>query len=145
MIALVLFGAIGLSLRVRPWIAPLVGVGAGLFVLAMGARFLGAGGLAARRESFLGRPTGALVAVWRRYVSVARSPGIVVLGVVHGFLPCPLLYVMFGARPAVGGDASPRIVSSVRLGSDGLGPGPGGPRPPGAWHVLTSVKPAPSP
>jgi len=98
----VLFGAIGLSLRVRPWAASLVGLGAGLFVVAMGARFLGAGGVAARLEGFLARPTGMLVGVWRRYVIVARSPGIVVLGAVHGLLPCPLLYVMFTSAVALG-------------------------------------------
>lgn len=98
----VFFGAIGLSLRVRPWVAALVGVGAGLFVVAMGARFLGAGGVAARLEGFLARPTGVLVGVWRRYVIVAHSPGIVLLGAVHGFLPCPLLYVMFTSAVALG-------------------------------------------
>ncbi len=98
----VLFGAIGLLLRVRPWVAALGGIGAGLFVLAMGARLLGAGGVAARLEGFFARPTRALVGVWRRYVSVARSPGIVLLGAVHGFLPCPLLYAMFSSAVALG-------------------------------------------
>jgi sulfite exporter TauE/SafE len=98
----ILFGMVGLPLRGRPWVAAFVGVAAGLFVFAMGARFLGAGGIAARLEGFLARPTGALVGVWRRYVSVARSPGIVMLGAIHGLLPCPLLYVMFTSAVALG-------------------------------------------
>jgi len=98
----IVFGGAGSILRVRPWTAAVVGLLAGLFVLAMGARFLGAGGAAAWLERLLARPTGALVGVWRRYVALARSPGIVLLGAVHGLLPCPLLYVMFTSAVALG-------------------------------------------
>lgn len=99
----VLFGAAGFALRVRPWTAALVGVAAGLFVLAIGTRFLGAGGgVAVWVDRLLARPTSALVGVWRRYIALARSPGIVLLGAVHGLLPCPLLYVMFTSAVALG-------------------------------------------
>lgn len=113
----VLFGMVGLVLRVRPWVAALVGVAAGLFVLVMGTRFLGAGGVASRLEGVLARPTGALVGIWRRYMSVARSPGIVVLGAVHGLLPCPLLYVMFTSAVALGDP----VRGGILLLSFGLG------------------------
>lgn len=113
----VLFGGAGFVLRARSWTAALVGVAAGLFVLAMGARFLGAGGAAAGLERLLARPASALVGVWRRYVFVARSPGIVLLGAVHGLLPCPLLYVMFTSAVALGDP----IQGGILLLSFGLG------------------------
>jgi hypothetical protein len=75
---------------------------AGLFVVLMGMHFLGAGGIAGRLGRVLARPTGALVGVWRRYAALARSPGIVLLGALHGLLPCPLLYVMFTSAVALG-------------------------------------------
>ncbi len=98
----VLFGAAGFILGVRPWTAGLVGLIAGLFVLAMGTHFLGVAGVATRLERLLARPTGALVGIWRRYVVLARSPGILLLGALHGLLPCPLLYVMFTSAVALG-------------------------------------------
>lgn len=113
----VLFGGAGFVLGARSWTAALVGVAAGLFVLAMGARFLGAGGAAAGLERLLARPAGALVGVWRRYVFVARSPGIVLLGAVHGLFPCPLLYVMFTSAVALGDP----IQGGILLLSFGLG------------------------
>ena len=79
----VLFGMVGFVLRVRPWIAAFVGVAAGLFVLATGARFLGRSGIGAGLDRLLARPSGALLGIWRRYVLLARSPGIVLLGAVH--------------------------------------------------------------
>ena len=98
----IVFGAAGFVLQARPWTAGIVGVIAGLFVLAMGTRFVGAGGVAARLNGLLARPTGVLVGIWRRYVALARSPGIVLLGAIHGLLPCPLLYVMFTSAVALG-------------------------------------------
>ena len=98
----VLFGAAGFGLRARPFGAALVGLAAGLFVVATGSRFLGAGGLAAWPDRLLARPTRALAGVWRRYVVLARSSGIVFLGALHGLLPCPLLYVMFTSAVALG-------------------------------------------
>jgi hypothetical protein len=98
----ILLGMAGFVLGFRPWSAGLVGVSAGLFVVLMGAHFLGAGGMAGRVERLLARPTGALVQVWRRYVALAQSPGIVLLGALHGLLPCPLLYVMFTSAVALG-------------------------------------------
>lgn len=113
----ILFGGAGFVLGVRPWAAALVGVGAGLFVLAMGTGFLGAGGVAAGLDRLLARPAGALVGVWRRYVFLARSPGIIFLGAVHGLLPCPLLYVMFTSAVALGDP----IQGGILLLSFGLG------------------------
>jgi uncharacterized protein len=98
----VLFGAAGFLLTVRPWAAGLIGVAAGIFVLAMGTHFLGVGGVAGRLERLLARPTGALAGLWRQYVVLARSPGILLLGALHGLLPCPLLYVMFTSAVAMG-------------------------------------------
>ncbi len=98
----ILLGMAGFVLRIRPWSAGLVGLMAGLFVVLMGTHFLGAGGIASRLERVLARPTGALVGAWRRYVALARSPGIVLLGALHGLLPCPLLYVMFTSAVALG-------------------------------------------
>ncbi len=98
----ILFGAVGTVLQVRAWTAALVGLAAGLFVVAMGARFLGAGGAAARLDGLLARPSRAMAGVWRRYVFVARSRGIVLLGALHALLPCPLLYVMFTSAVALG-------------------------------------------
>lgn len=116
----VLFGAAGSLLRVRPGIAALVGLAAGLFVVATGGRFLGvggAGGLTAWPERLLARPTRALAGVWRRYVVLARSPGILLLGALHGLLPCPLLYVMFTSAVALGDP----IRGGILLLSFGLG------------------------
>ena len=98
----VLFGGAGFILSVRPWTVGLVGLAAGLFVLAMGGHFLGVGGVGSSLERLLARPSGALVGFWQRYVSLAQSPGIVLLGALHGLLPCPLLYVMFTSAVAVG-------------------------------------------
>jgi hypothetical protein len=98
----ILLGMAGFALNVRPWSAGLIGLMAGLFVVLMGTHFLGAGGIAGGMERLLARPTGALVGVWRRYVALARSPGIVLLGALHGLLPCPLLYVMFTSAVALG-------------------------------------------
>jgi hypothetical protein len=98
----ILFGMAGFVLGIRPWGAGLVGVTAGLFVVLMGTHFLGTGGVAVRLERVLARPTGALAGVWRRYVALARSRGIVLLGALHGLLPCPLLYVMFSSAVAIG-------------------------------------------
>ncbi len=98
----VLFGAAGFLLSVRPWTVGLVGLAAGLFVLAMGGHFLGVAGVASSLERLLARLSGALVGVWQRYVVLARSPGIVLLGALHGLLPCPLLYVMFTSAVALG-------------------------------------------
>lgn len=98
----VLFGAVGFALRLRPLSAALVGLAAGLFVVAMGGRLLGAGGVATWPDRLLARPTRALAGVWRRYVALARSPGIVFLGALHGLLPCPLLYVMLTSAVALG-------------------------------------------
>ncbi|MGE5849755.1 MAG: sulfite exporter TauE/SafE family protein [Candidatus Methylomirabilota bacterium] len=98
----ILLGMAGFLLRIRPWSAGLIGLMAGLFVLLMGTHFLGAGGIVSRLGRLLARPTGALVGVWRRYVALARSPGIVLLGALHGLLPCPLLYVMFTSAVAFG-------------------------------------------
>ena len=98
----IVLGMAGFVLGIRPWSAALVGLVAGLFVMLMGTHFLGIGGVAGRTERLLARPTGALVGVWRRYVVLARSPGIVLLGALHGLLPCPLLYVMFTSAVALG-------------------------------------------
>ncbi len=98
----ILFGMAGFVLGVRPWTAGLIGLVAGLFVVAMGTHFLGVGSIATRLERALARPTGILIQVWRQYVVLARSPGIVLLGAMHGLLPCPLLYVMFTSAVALG-------------------------------------------
>ncbi len=98
----ILFGMAGFILGVRSWTAGLVGLLAGLFVLAMGTHFLGVASVATRLSRLLARPTGILVQVWRRYVMLARSPGILLLGAMHGLLPCPLLYVMFTSAVALG-------------------------------------------
>jgi hypothetical protein len=98
----IVLGMAGFVLGIRPWSAALVGLVAGLFVMLMGTHFLGIGGAAGRAERLLARPTRALVGVWRRYVALARSPGIILLGALHGLLPCPLLYVMFTSAVALG-------------------------------------------
>ena len=98
----VLFGGVGLLLGIRPWTAGAVGVAAGLLVIALGARHLGRGGIAAWLDRALARPSGALVSVWRGHAALARSPGVALLGALHGFLPCPLLYVMFTSAVALG-------------------------------------------
>lgn len=98
----VLFGAAGSVMRLRPWTAGLAGVAGGLFVIAAGTRLYGSRGITARLDRFLTRPAGALMGVWRGYVTLARSPGIVLLGAAHGLLPCPLLYLMFASAVALG-------------------------------------------
>lgn len=113
----IVFGAAGSMLRLSSWVAGLVGVAAGLFVLAMGTRFLGSGGAAVRLERLLARPTEALAGVWRRYATLARSPGIVLLGAAHGLFPCPLLYAMLISAVALGDP----IRGGILLGSFGLG------------------------
>ena len=99
----VLFGGVGLLLGIRPWTAGTVGVAAGLLVMALGARHLGrGGGIAAWLDRALAGPSGALGSVWRGHAALARSPGVALLGALHGFLPCPLLYVMFTSAVALG-------------------------------------------
>ena len=96
-----LLGGLGSLFRVSAWLAGLLGIVAGGFVMAMGFHFLNAGGVASWFDRALARPTTVLVGVWRRYTSLARSPGIVVLGGLHGLLPCPLLYVMCASAVAL--------------------------------------------
>lgn len=98
----ILLGAAGFLIQVRPWITAVVGMAAGLFVLAVGGRLLGAGGLVARLDRLLGLPANALAGIGRYYSILARSPGIAGLGGVHAFLPCPLLYVMYTSAVALG-------------------------------------------
>ncbi len=95
------FGAAGFLLAIRPWTVGLVGLVAGLFVLAMGSHFLGVSAVASRLDRLLARPSGALMGIWRHYADLARSPGILLLGALHGLLPCPLLYVMLTSAVAL--------------------------------------------
>lgn len=139
----IFFGAAGLVLRARPWVADLAGVAVGLFVLIIGSRFLGLGGAGRWAERVPAWLSGALGGVRQRYVAVARSPSIVFLGALHGLLPCPLLYVMFTSAVALGNPIQAGVLLlSFSLGTVPMmwGAGALGPclrlRPQQRWHRI---------
>ncbi len=67
----------------------------------LGIHFLCLGGATTWIDRTLARPTQVLVSFWRKFAGLARSPGVIVLGGLHGLLPCPLLYVMFSSAVAM--------------------------------------------
>lgn len=101
-LGLLLEGA-GQLLGIYPLTSGLAGILAG-FVTVMGLHFLSGGGVAVRAmwiDRALARPTQILVSLWRKLSNLARSPGVIVLGGLHGLLPCPLLYIMFSSAVAL--------------------------------------------
>jgi hypothetical protein len=100
----ILLGGTGRLLGIYPVISGLAGVLAGGFVTVMGLHFLSGGGAtmwARWIDRALARPTQTLVDLWRKLGNLSRSPGVIVLGGLHGLLPCPLLYVMFASAVAL--------------------------------------------
>jgi sulfite exporter TauE/SafE len=93
----ILLGAAGFLIGLLPWAAGVLGVLSGLFIAAMGLRLIGAAGTA----SIITYLTQRLTIGWRWHGRLARSSHILVLGALHGFLPCPLLYVMFTSAVAM--------------------------------------------
>jgi sulfite exporter TauE/SafE len=96
-----LLGGAGWLLGIYPWASGAVGLLAGGFVTATGIHFLCSGNGSTWMDRALARPTQVLAGLWRKLAGLARSPGIIILGGLHGLLPCPLLYVMFSSAVAV--------------------------------------------
>jgi len=99
-----LLGGARRLLGIYPLTSGLAGILAGGFVTVMGLHFLSGGGVAVWAmwiDRALARPTRILVSLWRKLNNLARSPGVIVLGGLHGLLPCPLLYIMFSSAVAL--------------------------------------------
>jgi hypothetical protein len=96
-----LFGGAGQMLSIVPWLSGILGLLAGGFVMSMGVHFLGVGGIGTWMDQALARPTAILTNLWRKLAALTNSPGIILLGGLHGLLPCPLLYVMFSSAIAI--------------------------------------------
>jgi len=110
------FGASSLVTSVGTGVRAVTGVVVGVFILLVGVRYvLGrAGG-----HALLGAGPFARVYGWlaSRVDGLAVGPGIFGLGLVHGLLPCPLLYPAFLYALARG---SP-VAGALSLGVLGLG------------------------
>jgi len=91
-----------------------VGTAIGLAVVAIGARYLLGGGSFGLHLPGLERVTGWLTG---RVDRLAGGPGIVVLGGVHGLLPCPILYPAYLFAFASGS----ALAGGVALGALGAG------------------------
>jgi hypothetical protein len=102
---------------IYPWVSGVLGILAGGFVMSMGVHFLGAGGIGTWIDHVLARPTAILTNLWRKLATFTNSPGIIMLGGLHGLLPCPLLYVMFSSAIAM----QDSLQSGLLLFSFGLG------------------------
>ncbi|MFB6183321.1 MAG: sulfite exporter TauE/SafE family protein [Haloarculaceae archaeon] len=118
-----LFGLLGALLyesvtvvRIGNGVRAAMGILVGVGILAVGVRYLlgETGGHLAFGGSVFGRVYGALT---ERVESWVNGPGIVGLGMVHGLLPCPLLYPAFLYAFARGSPA----VGAIALGTLGLG------------------------
>jgi hypothetical protein len=96
-----LLGGAGRLLGLYPLTSGILGILAGGFVAATGVHFLSAGKIAASVDQALAKPTQMLASLWRRFLSLTRSPGVILLGGLHGLLPCSLLYVMFSSAVAM--------------------------------------------
>jgi uncharacterized protein len=97
----ILLGAAGSLIGLLPWAGGILGILIGFFIAAMGLCLLGVSRAARtfnQAASFLMRK---LAAGWNWHGRLARSPGILMLGALHGLLPCPLLYVMFTSAVAM--------------------------------------------
>jgi sulfite exporter TauE/SafE len=92
-----LLGGLGQGLGMYPHISGALGLLAGGCVVAMGARFLGIRSAAMWVDQLFVRPTQCFVRVWHRLFTLVRSPGIMILGGLHGPLRSPLV----GARSTV--------------------------------------------
>ncbi|MFC6614583.1 sulfite exporter TauE/SafE family protein [Halopenitus salinus] len=91
-----------------------VGIAVGLFVVAIGLRYLFARASAGIHVPGLDRVTGRLLSYVDR---LANGPGIVVLGGLHGLLPCPILYPAYLYAFATG---SPKA-GAIALAALGIG------------------------
>jgi len=89
-----LFDAADLVASVSTAVRVVTGVAVGLFILGVGVKYtLGRHG---RHSLLSGGPFARLYARFADHVDDwVDGPGIVGLGLVHGFLPCPLLYPAF--------------------------------------------------
>lgn len=96
----VLLGTLGYLTRLLPWSEAFFGILIGLFIAAVGLSLLGLGFITRLLGPALYRLTERLAIGWGWYKHLARSPGIALLGGLHGFLPCPLLYVVLSSAVA---------------------------------------------
>lgn len=97
----VLLGGAGFLLGLLPWSGGILGILIGLFTAAIGLSLLGAGAASRLINQVMAQLTQSLAIGWPWHGHLARSPGITMLGALHGLLPCPLLYVMFTSAVAM--------------------------------------------
>ncbi|MFB6136531.1 MAG: sulfite exporter TauE/SafE family protein [Halobacteriaceae archaeon] len=116
LVGAVVFDASAVVAAVGTVVRGATGVAVGVLVLLVGARYL-----LGRHGGHSALGGGPAAAVYRRLSARvegwAAGPGIVGLGLVHGFLPCPLLYPAFLYALARG---SP-VAGALSLGALGLG------------------------
>ena len=97
----VVLGGAGFLVGLLPWSGGILGILIGLFIAAMGLSLLGAGAASRLINQVMAQLTPSLAIGWTWHGHLARSPGITMLGALHGLLPCPLLYVMFTSAVAM--------------------------------------------
>lgn len=116
----ILLGTLGYLTRLLPWSGAFLGILIGIFIVAVGLSFVGVASASRLLSPLLHRLTERLVIGWSWYKHLARSPAIAFLGGLHGFLPCPLLYVALSSAVAT---QSPQHGGFLLLGF-GLGTTP---------------------
>ena len=120
----ILLGGAGRLLGIYPLTSGIIGILAGGFVAVMGIHFLSARGAAPWIDRTLARPTQVLVSLWHKFAGLAQSPGVIMVGGLHGLLPCPLLYVMFSSAVAISESAPGGVITPqlrFRHGSHDVG------------------------
>jgi sulfite exporter TauE/SafE len=93
----IVLGEAGFLIGLLPWATGALGILSGLFIAGMGLSLVGAG----RATRIIDHLIQNLSLGWRWHGRLARSSSILVLGALHGLLPCPLLYVMFTSAVAM--------------------------------------------
>ncbi len=96
----VLLGEVGHLVGLLPYFSGPLAITLGLLTVALGLTFTGPGKLSSAINDAFARVVRRLGLGWTWYRRFARSFGIMGLGTIHAFLPCPLLYVMYMAAMA---------------------------------------------
>ncbi len=91
----VLLGETGHLVGLVPYLSGLLGILLGSLIVTLGAAFSGPGRVSDTINQAFALVIRRLGLGWEWYSGLARSFGIMGLGTIHAFLPCPLLYVMY--------------------------------------------------
>ena len=95
-------GFVGYLFRLRTELEGYAGLLGGLFIILMGFSLIGFSPQLSFLNPLLSKSAWIFQAIWRQYRKLADSSGVFLLGCVHGFLPCPLLYTLFAFSASTG-------------------------------------------